>query len=323
MRSEDRDIPPQAMVLAAGLGTRLWPLTADRAKPAVPFAGVPLVRRVVEWVQRHGVGDVAVNTHYQAESVRAALEGLPGVSFSHETEILGTAGCLAQARRLGCIDPNRPTLIANGKLVTNIDLTAALAAHRASGAAITMVLRSNPSREAFREVLVRDGRIAGFGEGRQPTGPDPLLFTGIHVVEPEVLATIEDGPSDTIRDVYPPYIEAGRVHGHLADEGRWWELSTLERYADLHIQGAREGLNPEVVCGSGASIHPTAAVRRSVLWSGASVGRGCTLDRVVLGADVALPRETHLENTVVVRRDRVLEIERGEVHDGLVLVPLA
>ena len=312
------------MVLAAGLGTRLWPLTEDRAKPAVPFLGRPLVRGVVEWVAASGVRRIVVNTHYRPESVRAALDGLaPPVRFSHETEILGTAGCLAKARDDHLLDPGLPTLIANGKLVTDLDLAAALAAHTHSGAAVTMVLRSNHTRAAFREVLVEDGAVVGFGEGRTPAGPRPLLFTGVHVISPAVLAAIPSGPSDTIRDVYPPLIAAGAVHAHVADDGRWWELSTLERYVDLHIQACAEGLGPDVVLGPDASIDPTAEVRRSVLWEGAKVGPRMKLDRVVLGAGVELPAGTRLADSIVVRRDRVSSVERGEVVDGLVVVPLA
>ena len=140
------------MVLAAGLGTRLWPLTADRAKPAVPFLGRPLVEGVVALLGEHGIDRAVVNTHYQPLGVEAALDAAADlgvdVAFSHEPDILGTAGCLAEALARGLLSADRPTLVINGKLHTDIDLGAAIEAHVASGAQVTMVLRPNPRRAA-------------------------------------------------------------------------------------------------------------------------------------------------------------------------------
>src|SRR5207249_3894798 len=108
------------------------------------------------------------------------------------------------------------------KLFTDLDLGAALRAHEASGAAVTMVLRTNRDRELFREVKVDGGRVTGFGAGRAPEGRGPLLFTGVHVVAPEVVRSMPCVFSDTVADVYPPLIAAGRVAAHVDDGGRWW-----------------------------------------------------------------------------------------------------
>lgn len=320
--NETVSTPAQAMVLAAGLGTRLWPLTADRAKPAVPFLGRPLVAGVVDALRAHGVDRIVVNTHYRAESVRAALADVD-VRFSHEATILGTAGCLAQALRLGHLEPDRPTLIVNGKLHLDMDLAAIVAGHTSSDAAVTMVLRPNPDREAFREVLVDEGHVVGFGEGRQPTGERPLLFTGVHVLSPEVLRSIPETFFDTVRDVYPALIEQGRVRAHVTDGGRWWELSTLERYVDLHARAIEQGLATDPVVHVTARVDPSASLTHGVVWEHAEVSSGCVLERVVVGAGVVLATNTRLRNMVVVRRDVVEEIERGEVLDGNVHVPLA
>lgn len=313
------------MILAAGLGTRLWPLTADRAKPAVPFLGKPLVTHAAELLAAHGFEQAVVNTHYQAASVRAALP--PGASplavhFSHEVEILGTAGGIAQAIGQGLLRPDRSLLVMNGKLFTDLDLSAALLAHRQRGAAVTMVLRPNPEREAFREVLVEGGRVVGFG-ARQPSSSSALLFTGIHILEPEVLASIPRGRfSDTVADTYPPLVAAGQVAAHVEAGGRWWELSTLERYLDLHLRAAAEGLGPSVVLGAGATIAASAQVQRSVLWPEAKVGAGAQLTEVVLGEAVEIPAGEVLVRTAVIRRDRAAEVERGVARGDNVYVPL-
>lgn len=300
----------QAIVLAAGLGTRLWPLTADRAKPAVPFLGQPLVRRLVDWIAPH-VSRVVVNTHHRPESVRAALADRD-VAFSHEGEILGTAGALAFARDAGLLAADEPTLIVNGKLFTDVDLQALLAHHTSSGAAVTLGLRGNAAREHFREVKVEEGVVVGYGEGREPEGPDPLLFTGLHVVSPEVLAATSAVFSDTIRDVYPRFMAAGRVHACRLDAGRWWEFSTLSRYHGLHVRAHAEGLGPEVVCSPGAIVEDGATVAGSVLWENARIESGAHVSRCVLGAGVTVRAGEAFSDVVLVSRS-VLGETRPEV----------
>src|SRR5688572_30266492 len=126
----------KAMILAAGFGTRLFPLTIDRTKPAIPFLNKPLVGYVAEYVARFGFRDVVVNLHHQPDSVMQALgDGSDyGVKIEYaleEPEILGTAGALDNARHL--LDDGT-FLIVNGKIITDIDISAALETHRRTGA---------------------------------------------------------------------------------------------------------------------------------------------------------------------------------------------
>src|SRR5215210_5604808 len=155
----------RAMILAAGYGTRLWPLTIDRTKPAIPFMGRPLIGYVAEYLARYGFGDIVVNLHHQPESVRAALGdgGDYGVRFHYVEEpvILGTSGAVGNARAL--LDDGDPFVVINGKLATDIDLTEALETNRRTGALATLVLRPNPARERYSTVEVRDGLVNGFG----------------------------------------------------------------------------------------------------------------------------------------------------------------
>ena len=152
------------MILAAGYGTRLWPLTVDRAKPAIPFMGRPLVGYVAEYLARFGFGEIAVNLHHRGESVRMALgDGERfGVRFHYveEPTILGTGGALDNARAL--LDADTFVVI-NGKLATDINLGDALETHRRARALATLVLRENAARERYSAVEVRDGLIVGFG----------------------------------------------------------------------------------------------------------------------------------------------------------------
>ncbi len=152
------------MILAAGYGTRLWPLTIDRAKPAIPFMNRPLVGYVAGYLGGYGCRDVIVNLHHQSESVRAALgDGSRfGVQLHYveEASILGTSGALDNARMLLEDDT---FIVINGKLATDINLDDALATHRRTNALATLVLLPNPQRERFSIVNTHDGLITGFG----------------------------------------------------------------------------------------------------------------------------------------------------------------
>src|SRR5688500_3145884 len=155
----------KAMILAAGFGTRLFPLTIDRTKPAIPFLGKPLVGYVAEYIARFGITDIIVNLHHQPDSVIAALgDGWQfGVSITcnvEEPHILGTAGALDNARQFL---EDEPFLIVNGKIITDIDIAAAVETHKRSGALATMVLKPNVKREKFTIVETNDGYIRRFG----------------------------------------------------------------------------------------------------------------------------------------------------------------
>jgi NDP-sugar pyrophosphorylase family protein len=154
----------RAMILAAGFGTRLWPLTADRTKPALPVMGRPLVGYVAEYLGRNGFTDVVVNLHHRPQSVRDSLgDGSRfGVHLEYveEATILGTSGAMDNARHLL---EGETFAVVNGKIITDIDLQAALETHRRTGAIATLVLRPNPQRERFSLVHTREGFLAGFG----------------------------------------------------------------------------------------------------------------------------------------------------------------
>lgn len=341
----------RAMILAAGYGTRLWPLTIDRAKPAIPFMGRPLVGYVAEYLARYGFREVVVNLHHRPESVRAALgDGTRfGVQLHYVEEpvILGTGGALDNARAQLEGDA---FVVINGKLATDIDLREALATHRRTGALATLILRRNVEREQYSIVRVRDGLVEGFGgfppsdnasgaprAAQIPKGEDakheggeetPLMFTGIQILDPRIFSFIPCGVfSHTVTDVYLPALKAGeRIAAHVAG-GYWYELSTVKRYLETSLELLkREGREIEV--GAGSKIEAGADVRESVLWEDVEVSEGASVRRCVLGAGVVVGRGEVLENAAVVRSEVVLGAERpekgldGEVRGANFVAPL-
>ena len=325
------------MILAAGYGERLWPLTADRTKPALPVLGKPLVGYVAEYLAGAGITDVVVNLHHQPDSVRRALaDGSQfGVKlrYVHEPEILGTSGALDNARDLLAGDT---LVVVNGKLITDLDLKAALETHRRTAALATLVLKENPRRERFSVVETKDGFVAGFGGMPQPPKPNsnttavpPLMFTGIQILDPRIFEYIPRGVfSHSTVEVYPQAIAKGeRVAAHVA-EGMWYELSTLKRYLDISLALLNHrGL--DVYTGESPSIDRQAEVRESILWNDVTIEAGARVRRAVLGDGVRVRAGELVDDAVVVRADLVVGLTppakalKGYVQGENFVVPLS
>ena len=296
----------RAIILSAGYGTRLWPLTEDRTKPAIPILGKPLVGYVAEYLAGYGIDEIVVNLHHRPESVRRALgDGSQfGVKLHYVEEpvILGTSGALDNTREFF----ERETFVAvNGKIITDIDLSAALETHRKTNAIATLVLLPNTRRERFSVVETEEGRIKAFGGMPVETGEVPLMFTGIQFLEPRIFEYIPRGVfSHSTTDVYPHAIAKGEtVAAHVAS-GKWRELSTLSRYLDISVELLQE-TGKSYVTGTNTTISGGPAVVDSVLWDDVSVGPGARINRAVLADDVTIPGGAVIENAVVVPRQLV------------------
>ena len=301
----------KGMILAAGYGERLWPLTADRTKPAIPVLGMPLVGYVAEYLAQFGISEVVVNLHHRPESVKRALGdgGQFGVKleYVHEPVILGTSGAMDNARHLLEDDT---FIVVNGKIITDIDLHAALKEHKSRDALATLVLLRNRQRERFSIVETHEGlvtRFAGMPTASfdASTGAAPLMFTGIQILEPRIFDYVPRSIfSHSTVDVYPQAIAKGeRIVAHVA-EGSWYELSTLQRYLDISLALLKnEGVN--TYCGLDSFVNESAEVRDSVLWDGATIGAGATVRRSVLGDGVRIRSGENHEHEVIVRADLI------------------
>ncbi|HVF91293.1 MAG TPA: NDP-sugar synthase [Blastocatellia bacterium] len=331
----------KAMILAAGFGTRLWPLTEDRTKPAIPFLNRPLISYSVEYLASFGIRDIIVNLHHQPDSVRLALGDGSALGvrlrYSLEDEILGTSGAMDRVRD-SLMDED--FVVMNGKIVTDIDLGAAIGKHRELGAIATLVLRENSARERFSIVEVdergRIERFAGFpapeaasqeagatARGAVANNPaPPLMFTGIQVLSPRIFDYIpRDRFSHSTVDVYPKALEAGEAVVAHVDGGYWYEMSTLGRYLEASLLFSRKN-GGSLVRGSDCRIEDGAEVKDSILWNRVVIERGARVNRAIIGDGVRIPEGARVEGAVVVRRDVITEMERGEVAGDNVIVPL-
>lgn len=232
----------RAMVLCAGLGTRLRPITERWPKPAIPLLGQPLLRYNLAVLKAAGISAVGINTHHLAgemEAVARAECARAGLALEviHEPVIQGTGGGIRGLRRFL---EGGPFVVFNGDILFAVDLPAVIAAHLASGAVATMVLLPMPAGESYAAVEVDAAgavrRIAGRGPGG--SGLSPWHFSGVHVMSPRIFELMSpEGVEDINREVYPRALEAGLlVRGHVV-RAYWSDLGTPGRYlaAQQHL----------------------------------------------------------------------------------------
>jgi len=273
------------MVFAAGLGTRLRPLTERLPKPVVPLMNRPLASYSLERLAAAGVTRCAVNTHHLAAEVPRALDGhVPSgleIAWAHEEVLLGTGGGLRHGlERLGPTD--ELIVVMNGDIFFWPDLEAAIAHHRAIGAFATMVLRPDPAAARFGAIDIDPGgrvqRMLGVPESPGATELRSFMFTGVHVLSPEVVTTLPE-KGCVVRLGYQRWLAEGRVIGGFVDESPWRDLGTPEAYLKAHMDLLDGSLSwpgvpsagGDVVLGPGASVAEGVSLERVVVWPGTHV----------------------------------------------------
>lgn len=290
----------KAMALAAGKGTRLFPLTGEVPKPMAPVVDTPIIEHIFGLLARHGIEEVHVNVHYLADALLNAygeesrINGMT-VRLSRERELLGTAGGV---RRLA--DRFDDTfVVVSGDALTDVDLRELVAFHREKEALATIALHRVYDTSEFGVVeLDGEGNILGFQEKPDPGDAiSTLANTGIYVLEPRALEYIPEGTFfDFARDVFPKFLEAGERFVGYQGDFYWSDIGTLEAYRQaqydvlsgrvrVRIPGEKRGEGLWV--GEDAQIHPSARIEGHVLvGKDAVVGRGVTLSGdVTVGTD--------------------------------------
>jgi mannose-1-phosphate guanylyltransferase len=266
-----------ALVLTAGFGTRLLPLSLVRAKPAVPIAGQPLIGRILRWLAGQNVRHSVLNLHHLPETItRQVGDGSEfgmRVRYSWEDPILGSAG---GPRKALSLLPGDNFFIINGDTLTNVDLDALATSHDESGALITMAVLEDKELVHRCGGVVTDSR--GIVYGFVPRGPAAVgyHFVGVQMVHASVFAELPlDEPAETVRGVYRKLIaeRPGSVRAFLA-HGEFLDVGTPADYLNAALTiAAREGSRPPQV-GSGSRVDGTAQLIDSVVWDDVTVGAG-------------------------------------------------
>lgn len=297
-----------ALILAAGLGTRLAPLSAIRAKAALPVAGDAIIRRQVGWLAAAGVRRVIVNLHHLPATVTGVLGhgddlGV-AVRYSWEPRVLGSAGGPRQAFAL--VDDEQ-LIVVNGDTITDLDLASLVAAHEARRPLVTMAVTA--ARPGYNALLVDAAgqftgvRPAGANPSAESAGLDPVHFMGVQIMERRACASLAPGvAAETVKALYPALaahdpasVVVWRSHASFFDVG------TPAEYLRT-AQAIAAGLGLPLDRGPGTQVDATADVSGSVLWNGVHVGAGAVVRDCVVADGVTVPSGTVLERATVVRR---------------------
>jgi mannose-1-phosphate guanylyltransferase len=341
----------QAVILAGGQGTRLRPLTSTVPKPVVTLVDRPFIQYMLQWLRDHEVAEVIMSCGFLAGGVRDVLGDGSSIGirirYVEEPEPLGTGGAVKLAEPM----LDETFLMLNGDVLTDIDLSGQLQAHRENGAQATLALVPVEDTSSYGLVLLdARGAVKRFVE--KPKDPIPgenLISAGAYVLQRDVLDLIEPGKKISIeRDIWPKLIG----HGLYGYPGKryWIDIGTPERYlegsfdivagrmpggpaepvaADAVVLGELEAecvvgsgariaagakVGPRAVIGPDVTIGPGATVQHSVLLAGVSVGAGARINGSILAPGASVGEGAVLEDDCVIGEN--VEIGAGNVLTG-------
>lgn len=305
----------RALVLAAGLGTRLRPLTDLTPKPLLPVRGVPILGHTLARLAAAGCEAAAVNLHYLGDLIRQrfgdSYQGLP-LTWSEEPVVLGTLGALVPLKDF--LAPADLVLLVNGDSLCDWPFRTLIRRHLASGSRSTLLLTSRPDPARFGGGvgIDLDGRILSFRQGDPELGEvaGRYVFAGAHVFSPELLADLKPGKSDIVRDLYEPMLVAGEAIGSVVNGGLWHDMGTPQRFLEGTLARRRSWLSPAAVLEDGvkvrsSSIEPGATVETgariegSVLLPGARIGQGSIVRESIVGFGAVVPPGVRIERRIV------------------------
>jgi NDP-sugar pyrophosphorylase family protein len=309
------------MILAAGLGTRMRPLTLLKAKPALPVMNRPLLHWTLELLKRSGVTEVMVNTHYLPATVKEAVGdgrkfGLRA-TYSHEPKILGTGG---GPKKVRSFFGDEPFILVNGDMVFDFDLRDLVRRHQKARARATLALRPNPDPSRYSAVRTRkDGHVTSLAGLPRPTRGMASLFTGIHVLDPALLDRLPRGESDTVRDLYAQLVDEGETVLGVRVRGKWFDIGSPSLYLASQralLAGGFGGAKGGVLIHRDARVHRTAKVARSVVGAGCVVGDGARVTGSILWDGVTVEPGARVADSILATGTTAGE---GEKMTGMVV----
>ncbi len=298
----------RAVVLVGGFGTRLRPLTYSVPKPMLPVGHLPIIQRLIANLVRGGVDDVTLALGFKPEPfVQAFPDGTCAGATLHyavEPEPLDTAGAIRFAAEFSGIDDT--FVVANGDVLTDLDVSALVAFHRARGAEATLHLIAVDDPSAFGVVaLDAAGRVERFVEKPAPgTAPSNLINAGTYVLEPSVLQRIELGVKASIERVtFPAIVESGGVYA-LATDDYWVDTGTPALYLSANLDLVAGG-RPHDSCqpvAAAADVHASATIDRSLVAAHARVEADAVVVESVVLDGAVVGQGAYVDGSIVMGR---------------------
>jgi len=296
---------PPALVLTAGLGTRLSPLTNVRAKAAVPVAGRPLIVRILEWLAGQGVSDAVLNLHHRPETIAREVGhgeqfGLR-VRYSWEPVILGSAGGPRQALPL----LGSRFFIVNGDTVTDLSLRALSEHHAATEALVTLAVTPHPAPERYGGVQIDNaGWIRGFSRVGDASA---MHFVGVQLAEANVFGSLPaETPATTIGGIYDNLTGANKnALCAFPIEAPFREVGTPHDYLETTLGIANDEGLPLSVISANSKIHRSATLTQTTVWDHVEIGANCCLHECIVTDNVILPTGTNANRQIFIATERL------------------
>ncbi len=318
----------KAIILAAGYGDRLRPLTNHRPKVMIPIVNIPILENTIAFLSKNNIRNIMINTHYLPDNIikyfgDGSDRGVR-IRYSHENEILGTAGGIKMVEdflRDGTF------LVINGDILIDLDLKEVIGFHQLKRSFITMVLREDEKADEYGPISInREGKICRFlGKPEGPCNDNLIktMFTGVHIMEPGILNEIPHGRyCGTTDEVYPHLLEKGLpVYGYITSD-YWKDIGTHHRYMeahkdilngkfDMYIKPKRQkkrdtekiratkiippvmiGDNPSI--GEGVVIGPYTVIGRNCI-----LEKGTTIEESILWDDISIGSNVKISNSII------------------------
>jgi len=329
----------KAMVLAAGFGTRLQPLTHVLPKPMFPVLGRPLLSHTFDILESANITDVAVNVHHLPDFIinyfeKQKLHDL-NLHFSREEKILGTAGGIKKME--GFLEGG-PFILINSDIITDIKLDKVIDFHKKNNSKLTLVVRQDIFPEQYDSIKIcKDGRIVHFVGASSmniPGNTTRVMFTGIQIIEPEIFERIPEGQfCGTTESIFPQMIkDEVPVYGYLHN-GYWKDMGNRENYLQVNSDALDERVSlkgvspnelnnpliippvlvdrncqvaensqigPYTVIGPNCNIKSGAIIENSILWEGVTIGAGSNIKGSVIAQNRTIGDGKNIINESVI-----------------------
>lgn len=317
----------KAMVLGAGAGTRLDPITRHIPKPLVPIANRPVIDHIIELLHKHGFNQLVCNIHYMADKMESHFkERNSEITLVHEEQLSGDAGGVRACREFLKDDT---FLVIMGDLLTDADLTSMLSAHKKRNSIATIAVKKVEDVSRFGVLVIDEhGLVTDFQEKpAKEEARSNQISTGIYILEPEIFDYIPpEGMYGFGRLLFPDLVQRGLAVNAFEVQGYWTDIGTLSDYfrancdvlkrqVDVSVPGekthfgwAGEGttidstasMQGQIMVGNGGRVEAGASLRGTVIvGDGAVVGKNASLKDCILLPGSSVSENSHIECSIV------------------------